>query len=333
MVSVISTRRRSPVLTPSSLACLSTLPTINLTAGCLHDCAYCYIRAYRNYPGAGRIILYEDTLERLKAELRQVSIKPRAVYFSPSSDLFQPAEQLLELTHSILQLLFAEGVGVAFLTRGLIPDETLELLVEHRALVRAQIGLLTIDEGIAQAFEPHAARPRDRLWQLAALIEGGIAAEARIDPILPNLTDSEEALDRHFEALEQMGVKRAAAGVLFLRPGIRYWLRRDVRDASQLSSLLHAYEQAEDTHMRGSPYPVQSAPAEVRRAILERVRAAALTHGVELRVCACKNADIASGTCNIAGTWPSRVPSPRLPCPCGLARLSTKIPSSSRVGK
>jgi hypothetical protein len=128
-----------------------------------------------------------------------------------------------------------------------------------------------------------------------------------------------------------MGVKRAAAGVLFLRPGIRYWLKRDVRDASLLSPLLKVYEQAEDSRMRGSPYPVQSAPAEIRRAILERVRAAALAHGIELRVCACKNADIASGTCNIAGTWPSKRSLSAPPMSLRCASQSTKTSSSSRV--
>ena len=31
---------------------------------------------------------------------------------------------------------------------------------------------------------------------------------------------------------------------------------------------------------------------------------AAEAHGIELSVCACKNADLARGSCNIAGTWP-----------------------------
>ena len=69
MVMVTRAKRRSKVLTSSGIACLSVLPTINLTAGCLHDCNYCYIRGYRNYPGESRIILYEDTLERLKHEV------------------------------------------------------------------------------------------------------------------------------------------------------------------------------------------------------------------------------------------------------------------------
>ena len=72
-------RSRSRVLTPSSLACLSVIPTVNLTAGCLHDCVYCYIRGYKNHPGESRIILYEDTLERLKREVRDSSSEPHVV--------------------------------------------------------------------------------------------------------------------------------------------------------------------------------------------------------------------------------------------------------------
>ena len=145
------------------------LPTINLTAGCLHDCVYCYIRGYRNYPGESRVVLYEDTLERLRHELRPGQPKPRAVYFSPSSDLFQPAPEVSELSHAVLEFLFSQGVGVAFLTKGEIPDETLELLVDHADLVQAQIGLITLDEEIARVFEPHSASLRTRLWQLRSL--------------------------------------------------------------------------------------------------------------------------------------------------------------------
>jgi len=307
MVTVTKAKRRSAVLTPSGLACLSVLPTVNLTAGCLHDCVYCYIRGYRNYPGESRVVLYEDTLERLRHELRPGQPKPRAVYFSPSSDLFQPAPEVLELSHAVLEFLFSEGIGVTFLTKGEIPDETLELLIDHADLVQAQIGLITLDEEIARLFEPHAASPRTRLWQLHSLIAGGIAAAARLDPILPALTDDPEALDRQFAALAQVGVKRAAAGVLFLRSGISYWLSRRV-PRETLARLLAAYREEGQAIMRGAEYPIQNLPVERRCEIFARLREAAEAHGIRLDVCACKNSDMARGSCNIAGTWPARTP-------------------------
>lgn len=305
MVTVISAKRRSKVLTCSGIACLSVLPTINLTAGCLHDCNYCYIRGYRNYPGEGRIVLYEDTLERLQYELRPGKPKPRAVYFSPSSDLFQPAQEVLELTHAVLEFLLGQGIGVAFLTKGNIPVETLRLLSEHADLVQAQVGLITLDENMARAFEPHAAGPASRLDQIEALIAGGVRTAARMDPILPALTDDRQALDEYFVALGQAGVTRLAAGVLFLRPGILYWLKKNVPD-DMLAPLLEAYREEEKAVMRGAVYPIQNLSEERRREIFARLRQAAKERGIQLDICACKNSDVATGSCNIAGTWPSR---------------------------
>jgi DNA repair photolyase len=308
VVTVVRARRRSPVLTSSGLACLSTLPTINLTTGCLHDCLYCYIRGYRNYPGEGRIVLYENTLDLLREELTRMAAKPRAVYFSPSSDLFQPTREVLELSHAILQFLFSQGVGVAFLTKGMIPDCTLRLLVENRELVRAQLGLITLDEGISQVFEPHAASPGRRLAQLKALIAGGVQAEARLDPILPGVTDSAESLGEHLASLAGVGVERIAAGILFLRPGILYLLKSRVSDRRMLESLLCAYQRGQQTVMRGAQYPILNLSTEARREIFDRVGRAAVAHGIEVKICACKNADLTRGSCNMAGAWPRRSP-------------------------
>lgn len=308
MVTVIRAKRKPAVLTSSGLACLSTLPTINLATGCLHDCLYCYIRGYRNYPGEHRIVLYENTLELLQNELSRMAAKPRAVYFSPSSDLFQPAPEVLELSHAILQFLFSNGIGVAFLTKGTIPDCTLRLLIEHRELVRAQIGLISLDEGILEVFEPHAASPGRRLLQLETLIGGGVQAEARLDPILPGVTDSPEFLDKHLASLARVGVGRIAAGVLFLRPGILYWLKSRVSDKGMLQSLLHAYEGGQQTVMRGAQYPILNLSTEARREIFDGLGRAAAAHGIEVKICACKNADLARGSCNIAGAWPRQSP-------------------------
>jgi DNA repair photolyase len=314
MVTVIKAIRKSPVLTPSSLACLSAIPTINLTAGCLHDCAYCYIRGYSTFPGEGRLILYENTLEKLRNELVRRHTKPPAVYFSPSSDLFQPAPEVIELGTTVLRFLFNQGVGVAFLTKGHIPDDTLRLLIEHAELVRAQIGIIALDERISQAFEVNAAAPRRRLGQIEALIAGGVPTEARLDPILPTLTDAPDSADRLFAALAQVGVRRAAAGVLFLRPAIVHSLKRNVPDKAMLARLLGAYQGRERIGIRANGSSVQTLPLEARQEIFVRMKAAAAAHNIELSVCACKNPDLAGGSCNIGGTW-SRQPPPAVQVP------------------
>ena len=60
--------------------------------------------------------------------------------------------------------------------------------------------------------------------------------------------------------------------------------------------------------MRGAEYPIHNLPLERRREIFARLQTVAEAHGIQLDICACKNADIATGTCNIAGTWRARTP-------------------------
>jgi DNA repair photolyase len=304
MATVIKARRKSAVLTPSKLPCLSAIPTVNLTVGCLHGCLYCYARSYRQFPGDGKIVLYENTLESLRGELARRRDKPRAVYFSPSSDLFQPVSEVLELGEAVIRFLFENGIGVAFVSKGHIPDHVLALLCERADLVRAQIGIITLDERIARPFEPNTAPLERRLAQMEALVRAGVSTEARVDLILPGVTDDPAATDRLFAALAAVGIKRAAVDVLFLRPAIVQSLRRHQIDRQTLARLLGAF-----------PWPPATGTTshrlsrEVRREMFDRVRNAAAAQGIEASVCACENPDLARGTCNITGRWP-KLPQP-----------------------
>jgi len=280
------------------------MPTVNLTSGCAHGCFYCYTRGYTSHPGENKVILYGNTLEKLKSELAHKQTKPQAVYFSPSSDLFQPVPEVLALGYSALEFLFSNGIGVAFLSKGLIPDKTMNLLLSHADKVRAQIGITTLDEGVQRMFEPNTASPTVRLEQIARLAAGGIAVEARLDPILHGLTDAPAALRQLFSALVNVGVKRAAASVLFLRPSVIESLKRNVRNTELLQALLGFYHDAKRLTIHAERSSVIALPQAMRNDIYVRVRHAAEEHSIKLLICACKNPDLASGTCNIGGTWP-----------------------------
>lgn len=303
MVTIIQAEHRSAVLSPSSLACLSHMPTINLTFGCAHSCLYCYIRVYSAYPGEYKVVLYENTLDKLKSELSRKRIKPQAVYFSPSSDLFQPVPEVLALGYRILEFLFSQGIGVAFLSKGYIPDNTMRLLANHADKVRAQIGIITLDEDIQRMFEPNVASARVRLKQIATLVAHGIAIEARLDPILPGLTDNPDALKHLFSALAKAGIKHVAASALFLRPSVLESLKRNVHDNEVLQKLLSFYHEASRLAIHADHSSAIAFPRAIRDEIYTRVRHAAEEHGIELLICACKNPDLAHGTCNIGGTW------------------------------
>jgi DNA repair photolyase len=292
------------MLTPSSLACLAHVPTVNFTAGCAHQCRYCYARGYLTHPGEGKVRFYTNTLAKLREELRRKRKKPTTVYFSPSSDPFQPVPEVLNMAYDVFKLLFESEIGVAFVTKGLIPERHRKLLAAHAPLVQGRIGLITLDPAVAAAFEPGTATPEARLAQAAHLIGAGIPVEARLDPILPGVTDGEECLEPLCAALAGNGVRKIAASVLFLRPAVVGSLRGHVKDQAMLKRILDRFANAEPLAIHAGNSRVRALPTAARLAMIERLNSIARRHGLEVLVCACKNPDISRGSCHISGRWP-----------------------------
>lgn len=311
MVTVIKTKRKSAVLSPSSLACLAHMPAVNLTSGCAHDCLYCYAHGYSIFPGENKVVVYENTLEQIKSELSRKRIRPQAVYFSPSSDIFQPIPEVLELGHSILEYLLSRGIGIAFLTKGHIPDRTLNLILTHPDKVRVQLGIITTDDTLRRVFEPNAASTKIRLEQMVKLVEGGVATEARIIPILPGITDKSNAIEQLLSAIANAGVQRAAISTLFLRPAVTSSLKRHIADKSRLESLFGYYRSEKRLAIQAEHSSVIPLPKGKREEIYSRFRCVAKKYAINLSICGCMNPDI-GGVCNITGEWPEYDAQPAL---------------------
>lgn len=299
MVKVMLVDRKSRALTASSLRCLSQFPTLNMTAGCIHGCAYCYIRGYSQYPGDEAVVVYRNTAEQVERELQRKRKRPLAVYFCPSSDAFMPVDEVLEQSWRTMRLLLSEGVGVQFVTKGAIPDRFFDLFARHHQLVAGQIGLTTLDEYLGSAIEPNAAPAQRRLADLGRLIRIGVTASLRTDPLIRGVTDDEDSLAALFRAAAEAGVRDVSASYLFLRPTIVGSLRRSIRDPHLLKRILAPFEKAQRLAVRGGSSQAISLPAPVRQAGLERVRLLAGQQGLKLRICGCKNADITSSRCHL----------------------------------
>jgi DNA repair photolyase len=255
------------------------------------------------HPGEGKIAFYTNTLAKLREELRRKRKKPATVYFSPSSDPFQPISEVLEMTYDVFQFLLESGIGVAFVTKGLIPERHRSLLAAHSVLVQGRIGLITLDPRVATAFEPYAATPAMRLAQAAELIAASVPIEARLDPILPGVTDDTDRLEPLCAALAGIGVRTISASVLFLRPAVTGSLRRHVEDKRMLGRMLNCFAGGEPLAIHAGNSRVRAIPTRARLEIMERLKSIANRYGMEVLVCACKNPDISSGSCHISGRW------------------------------
>ncbi len=226
---------------------------------------------------------------------------PPAVCFDFSSDPFQPIPELLDQTYEVLELLLSGGVGVVFQTKARIPDRHLELILQHAPLVRAIVPLVTTDRRVLRIFEPRTATPRVRLRQMRRFAAGGVATLARVDPILPGVTDDPDTMHALCAALAEVGVHEIAAGTLILQPeGLRA-LRRRLARPQIYRRIIASYGNAERTIQRGGGVLVL--PAARRRRIYQWLTVIAAQYAIRVHVCACTNADLGGQLCRLAGQW------------------------------
>lgn len=297
---VIHVARKGRVLRPSPTA--PGVFGLDLTAGCLHGCAYCHIRGASRWPGADRVLFDPFSAEALETALNDLGGEVQRVVLSPSSDPFPPHRGIRAEAVRAVQVLLRRGIPIVLTTRGRIPKALFELLAEHAELVRVALGVLTLNRAISRALEPRAASPRGRIRDLTRLVASGVTVEARFEPLVPGLTDTRENVIPLFEALASAGVRRVVTHYLFLHLAMTTPLE-------QALSPLGWSERLRDAFEGGRVFPIgtigstKHLPVEIRREGLARLIAWGAQYGLIVETGAAQNPDL------------PRIEPPRLPRP------------------
>jgi DNA repair photolyase len=299
MARLITKNRKSNVLTPSQLRCLSKIPTINITSGCFHNCIYCYAKGYSQYPGDDKVILFANTADKLKGELARKRKKPEAVYFCPSCDPFQPISKIVEQTYKTMATLLKTGIGVQFLTKAVVPANFIKLFARYNNLVRAQVGLTCVDDNIRKVFEPGAANVSDRFKTLQNLVGIGVITGARADPLIYGVMDSDKSVNDLFYAIQKVAVKKVAINYLFLRPAIKESIKKNINDRDLLRKLLEPYSEGPTLPIGLKNSHGVALPKEIRQNSFRRIKKIASDFGLSVHICGCKNSDITNESCRI----------------------------------
>lgn len=299
MLKIITKDRKTKFLSPSGLKCLANLPTVNISAGCVHNCIYCYTKGYSVYPGDNSIEIYKDMAERIADEIKRKRKKPAAVYFCPSCDPFQPVPQIQQVTFDVMKIILENDIGVQFVTKGKIPNEIFDLFEKHHSKIAGQIGLTSIDDKILSIIEPAAAKASERLHQLESLIKIRIKMSVRCDPLIHGFTDTDEQCDRLFSAVAETGCKEAAISFLFLRPAIVSSLKKNIADVGLLDKILKPFSEGVNLPIGLKNSTGKMLPLEVRRSSIEKIRKIANNYGIRIHICGCKNSDITNESCYI----------------------------------
>jgi len=201
--------------------------TINPYRGCEFGCHYCYARYTHEFMGMedgrdfeNKIYAKAAAPEILRRELRKLD-RADHIAIGTATDPYQPAERRFGRTRAILEV-FAEEKGrhLSITTKSDLVARDIDLLREtaRRNVLSVNITITTLNRRLARLMEPRAPRPDLRLAAVRALTDAGIAAGVFPNPILPMITDSEEALDALASAARQAGAQYFGGGPLFLMP-------------------------------------------------------------------------------------------------------------------
>ncbi|MEO5992407.1 MAG: Rv2578c family radical SAM protein [Arthrobacter sp.] len=206
--------------------------TINPYRGCSHACVYCFARKSHTYLDfdAGldfdsQVVVKINAAEVLRRELAKPSWARQHVALGTNTDPYQRAEGRYRLMPGIIGALADSGTPLSILTKGTLLARDIPLLKHAAAQVPVGVGisLAMTDERLAEAVEPGTPGPRARLKLITRLREAGLPCGVMAMPILPWLSDSDEALDSLFASLASAGATGVTAGALYLKPGTREW--------------------------------------------------------------------------------------------------------------
>ena len=253
--------------------------TVNPYRGCSHACVYCFARKTHSYLNLdtgldfdSQVVVKTNVGDVLRREVAKASWAREHVAMGTNTDPYQRAEGRYRLMPDIIRALADSGTPFSILTKGTLLSRDIPLLKQAGTQVSVGMGisLAVIDPALAHAVEPGTPTPRARLDLITRLRNAGLPCGVMAMPILPWLTDSDEALDALFGALAAAGATGVSAGALHLRPGAREWYLEWL--AKTHPTLVGRYRRL----YRGGTY----ASAEYRAWLSERVQVHRRRHGL-----------------------------------------------------
>jgi DNA repair photolyase len=195
-----------------------------------------------------------------------------------------------------MELLLENDVSLLISTKSRIPDAFLDLFVRHPGKVHVQVGLTTISDRVRELLEPHAAGIADRLHTLRALVDRGVKAEARGDPLIPELTDSQESFESLCRTISECGARSLAASYLFLRRGNYRAMNVEIEGWSFQDMAGRLYTDQIENYCGGGSIRIPD--RGYRRIKYAQMKDIAEKYGLKLHLCRCKNPDLISKCCH-----------------------------------
>ncbi|QJY48427.1 intein-containing Rv2578c family radical SAM protein [Pseudonocardia broussonetiae] len=243
----------------------------------------CFARGTHSYldldTGAdfdSQIVVKVNVARVLDRELRRPRWEREPVAMGTNTDPYQRAEGRYRLMPGVIDALARSGTPFSLLTKGTVLTRDLPRLAAAARDVPVGLGvsIALLDRPLQARLEPGTPSPEARLDLVRRITDAGLSCGVMVAPVLPLLTDSEEALDALLARIRAAGATGASVMALHLRPGTREWFLAWL--AREHPRLVDRYARL---YRRGS-----YVDAEYRRALSARVGPLLRRHGLASEV-------------------------------------------------
>lgn len=257
---------------------------MDLSLGCPHHCTYCLfspleLKVYKlqnpDYKGDVLPLKIDKFLDRTEF--------PPSVYLSYSSDPLGNSE-IKESTKAVLKKLFEYNVNVLLITKGMFDDSIIDVIRLRPDLMNVQVDVASCDSKRNKIIEPGAPSYNDRLSSIKKLvmIEELASLVVRMDPLLPNIDDTDENLGQIFEDISKLGIKEIVTGYILLTEGMKKaWDNNEFTQAATIAL-------TEKTPTI-SQQEVYSLPFDEKLKRLAHIQKMCSERGLRMAVCGCKD--------------------------------------------
>lgn len=186
-----------------------TMYNMNIYRGCTHGCIYCDSRSEcYHIDSFDKIYIKKDALSIIRNDLRQKKVKG-VINTGSMSDPYNPLEKELCLTRHALELISAYGFGVVIATKSDLVVRDIDILkeIQSHSPVLVMITITTVSDSLSAKIEPNVIESSKRFEALKKLSDAGIPTCLLLMPMLPWITDDDEAIQSLVETAEKCGVK------------------------------------------------------------------------------------------------------------------------------
>lgn len=257
---------------------------MDLTLGCPHQCTYCLFSPLELKVYKLQNPEYKDNVLHLKLDnFLKRKVFPTSVYLSYSSDPLGD-EISKESTKIVLKKLFEHNVNILFITKGVFDQSILDLIKLRPELMNIQIDLSSCDEERNHIVEPGAPSYKQRLQNIKKLseIKGLNPVVVRMDPLIPEVDDSEKNIRGVLQDISKLGVKEIIVGYMILtKRHVKAWEKNEFlsKGAKIMTEITPTISKQE----------LYSIPFESKIERIKDIKQIADQFGISLSVCGCKD--------------------------------------------